>query len=311
MKYLHLLLPVLLAILVWACSGTAERPGAGVTDPTAEPALRGQTAASPEPQPVRTPVFIVNSQPVHCHESPDAASPAVLRQPPDTVRQADLTVRRPHQVWHRTIDRNCWVRTDTGPVLTFEGREEAENAAAAFRSGPPVTLRGTGSTVTERFSLPSPLSVATFSYDGRGQFVADVLTQSAEYDLVDVEGPFQGQRPLSGGGPIALKVRAAGAWTVRIQPIAYGEPAEFSGTGDTMSDFFDPPASGHWRFVYQGRRHVSVILSCGFATAEILHRGEGPANVSLDVRFGDGPCFWHVRVNGAAADGRWSLTPER
>lgn len=90
-------------------------------------------AASFAPQPVAAPTFVVNSTPVGCHQTPDAAATIVVQQPIGAVQAMDGYMKLADGTWHREVDRQCWVRTQPGPVREFRTLQEAENYAASSR----------------------------------------------------------------------------------------------------------------------------------------------------------------------------------
>ena len=298
---------VLAALVVCACREGETESGEIVGGTAPLPSSHARDLP-PTPEPVTGMLFAVNSRPLGCHESPDASAPVAARQETGTVLALDQVLRRPHRVWHRVAERNCWVRTDTGPVLTFEDRAEADRAATAFRTRPEVTFQGAGPTVTERFRLPAYFSVLTVRYDGAGRLGVRVLLPDSEQQLVTATGPYVGQFPLWGTAPLAVNVQASGPWSVRIQSIEHTDALEFSGTSDTVTDFFDPPASGRWRFVVEGRRPYGLFLHCSGPVTRIVQQGSGPSDLRLDVGFPPGPCFWQVSV-GSGPESSWRLTP--
>src|SRR5215212_8935418 len=84
------------------------------------------TIAQPAGEPVTGPTFVVNTFPIGCHVAPDAEAAILVRYRPGRVQAMDLMARTADGVWHREVDRQCWTRTDPGPVATFSTLEEAE-----------------------------------------------------------------------------------------------------------------------------------------------------------------------------------------
>jgi hypothetical protein len=96
-----------------------------------------ESAAQPAGQPVTGPTFVVNTMPVGCHATPDAAALILFRYRPGVVQAMDLVARLPDGVWHREVDRRCWTRTDPGPVAVFLTLAEAEAFAGPLRTAQP------------------------------------------------------------------------------------------------------------------------------------------------------------------------------
>ncbi len=89
----------------------------------------------PTPQPVAQPTFVVNTEPVGCHEAPSADAPIAVHRPRGTIQAMDLVIRQPDGIWHREVDRHCWTRTNPGPVRQFS---ELKNALLfSMRVQPP------------------------------------------------------------------------------------------------------------------------------------------------------------------------------
>jgi hypothetical protein len=212
----------------------------------------------------------------------------------------DQFIRQPDGTWHREVERQCWTRTEPGPVRVFTGLPEAEAYARQFR---PIMLQGRGQTATEPIRLPAAVSVATFTHDGRSNFIVHGFHGTEDDLLVNTIGPYRGARPLVSEDPVTLDIRADGAWTVRVEAIVVGGTAPFTGRGDAVSTLFDPPAQGSWEITHYGTRNFIVWLQC--AGGSVLVQNEiGPVNGSRVVQFRRGPCYWDVR-----ADGNWSLRP--
>jgi hypothetical protein len=104
------------------------------------------------PQPVEAPTFVVNAQPVGCHETASAAARIVAQHPAGTVQAMDLAFRAPDGTWHREVARGCWTRTEPGPVRLFGAVAEAEGFACTVR--PPRRLAN-GAVLRDTNRVPS------------------------------------------------------------------------------------------------------------------------------------------------------------
>ena len=78
---------------------------------------------------------------------------------------------------------------------------------------------------------------------------------------------------------------------------------EFAGTGDAVSDQFNPPGRQTWRLSNSGTRNYVVYAHCVSGDQLVLNRA-GPGQGSMVVQFGRGPCYWEV-----LSDGSWSIRP--
>lgn len=111
-------------------SATATASPTPVPTPTPRP--------TPTPQALGEPSYAVNTQQVGCHAEPSADAPVVVQLPPGTVQALDQVIRLPEGTWHREAERQCWIRTQPGPVELFADGARAQ--AAAGRFAPPGTV---------------------------------------------------------------------------------------------------------------------------------------------------------------------------
>ncbi|MHB1006739.1 MAG: hypothetical protein ACYC3S_14015 [Chloroflexota bacterium] len=166
-----------------------------------------------------------------------------------------------------------------------------------------VTLRGSGRQTTGQTELPSPLSVLRIAHTGSSNFVVRARVGNDNELLVNAIGSYSGSRPLLAREPVAFDVRADGAWSISIEPMANGGAPTFSGSGDAVSSLFAPPPSGIWDFQHDGATNFILWLKCGDGVS-LVQNMAGPARSNKVVAFGQGACYWEVE-----ADGNWSLTP--
>src|SRR4051794_3049170 len=138
---------------------------------------------------------------------------------------------------------------------------------------------------------------------GQRNFIVNGLHGGHRDTFVNVIGAYQGSRPLAGTDPGTVDIQADGAWGIQIAAIASGGTPSFSGKGESVSALFDPPASGPWQIMHDGRRNFIVELHCTGGDRS-LQNEIGPVNGSRVVVFLQDPCFWEV-----IADGAWSLQP--
>ena len=167
----------------------------------------------------------------------------------------------------------------------------------------PIVLDGFGQFATKPISLPSAVSVATFTHNGSRNFIVTAFQGSDQDLLVNAIGVYQGSRPILGLEPVVLDIDADGAWTVRIEPIGLATSPAFGGSGDAVSGLFDPPSTGPWTVEHNGQRNFVVWLHCA-SSSDLVQNEIGPVSGSTVISFGDGPCFWEIE-----ADGGWALNP--
>ena len=177
-------------------------------------------------------------------------------------------------------------------------------APAAMTSGQPITLSGTGPATTDPVMVPWDNARVIFSHNGDRNFVVTANQNGVEDPLVNYIGEFEGTRALLGTGEVYFVIDADGDWTVRVEPLGQADGAPFSGTGPAVSGLFEAPASGLWTISHDGSRNFVVNLHCA-SGSDLIQNEIGKVDVSTEVSFGTGPCFWEVE-----ADGDWSLAPE-
>ena len=125
---------------VVATTVSATSPATATPAPTISPTPTQPPTPTPAPtpQPVSGATFVVNSQPVGCHDAPDAGSNVVAHRAPGTVQAMDMVFRPGNgETWHREVSNQCWTRTSPGPVQLATSQERAEDLAADYRPPPP------------------------------------------------------------------------------------------------------------------------------------------------------------------------------
>jgi hypothetical protein len=177
-------------------------------------------------------------------------------------------------------------------------------------AGRGVQIDGHGSAQTEDITpqydsgLTIGIDVVTLSHDGHSSFIVTAVQDEAAQTetLTSAIGPYSGQRPLVVAGPVSFRVTADGNWTLKIQPIPSGATPAFSGTGDAVSGYFDPPPPGAWNVSHDGQSSFFLQAHC-LGGSIVVEDTSGAVQDTPQVSFPRGPCFWEVM-----ADGNWSLT---
>jgi len=178
-----------------------------------------------------------------------------------------------------------------------------------FLSGRGVLITGHGSAITEpiepQFSggITVGISVVSATHEGRSKFLVRATHTSQSEVLVNTQGKYQGERPLVVTYTVVFEVTADGAWSLRVEPARQGGQPAFSGTGDRVSPFFNPPQPQTWALKYDGQAPFSANAHCVGGSNEVLSR-PGAFDESVMVSLPRGPCLWEV-----VADGNWSLRP--
>ena len=168
----------------------------------------------------------------------------------------------------------------------------------------PQSLSGSGHSGTGSITPAGPVSILTITHNGAGDFVVKVFADGGELTLVNVAGPYFGSRPVATSNSFTLEIDTTGDWTVSITPLASGGVPSVSGTGDSVSPWFDPPEDGPWDINYTGPNNFSVFLHCQGSVPQLVQIAIGDFTGTVPITFPSGPCYWEVQASGA-----WSLTP--
>jgi hypothetical protein len=198
----------------------------------------------------------------------------------------------------------CSAPKPAGPTAVPEPPE------VQLLAGRGVAISGHGSAQTDPVTpqydggLNVGIDVVTLSHDGHSTFVVSVIDENQQTEpLTQAVGAYQGQRPLVVSGPVAFQVTADGNWHLTIQPIPQGATPNFKGSGDAVSGYFTPPASGPWQVSHDGQSKFYVYAHC-LGGSVLIAQADGATQNRASVEFPRGPCFWEVR-----GDGNWQLAP--
>jgi hypothetical protein len=74
-------------------------------------------------------MFVVNSQPVGCHQDPSGDALIVVQRDIGTIQTMNQLIKLPDGTWHHEVNQGCWTRTDPGPVRIFSAQADAEKYA--------------------------------------------------------------------------------------------------------------------------------------------------------------------------------------
>jgi hypothetical protein len=280
-------------------TNTVPYPFPAPTEPAIEP-----TPILPEPtqeQPTSPPV---PPDP----ENGEIVAPTLTRDTPVPEPTATNPPPPPPVIEPTAVAPQPVEPTPEPPTSTPELTEPPAPEATATPE--PVVLTGTGSQQFDAVSLPSPTSRARLEYSGEGIFrvIAVGVEDGEEILLVETEGPYSGEKLLSGATSYFLNVDAEGEWSMQIEAVGTSDQPleELAGTGDFVSEFFMPSRSGEvpYTFTHDGLDTFRVVLRCADGETTVLDT-EGLVNPDALVPFGDGPCLWIVE-----ADGNWQIIPQ-
>lgn len=174
---------------------------------------------------------------------------------------------------------------------------------------PPVELSGRGQQVTDKFTLPAPVTRVVATHQGRRNFIIYAYNAAGDKTLVaNAIGNYEGSRLLTGEGEFFLEVDADGPWSITVEPVPIDEAAAqgVTGHGDFVSGLFMPGDTGPvpYAFSHVGKRNFIVQLHCA-GGSDLAVNEIGSAEGSVIANFKKGPCLWEVE-----ADGDWSLKPK-
>jgi hypothetical protein len=173
-----------------------------------------------------------------------------------------------------------------------------------------IQVDGQGTTQTEDLvpqyagGLTIGIDVVTLTHDGRSSFIVTAVQGDQSELVTSAIGAYRGQRPLVVEGPVSFHVTADGAWSLKIQPLSNSGTPNFSGSGDAVSAYFNPPAPTTWSISHDGTTSFLVSAHC-LGGSVVVESATGAVQDTPRIEFARGPCFWEVR-----GDGAWSLQPQ-
>ena len=201
--------------------------------------------------------------------------------------------------------------TQAAETMQEAPAENPQSGAAAWAAGKfgefeTISKKGSGDTVIK---LPDGVSKAlvTTTYNGKGNFAVIGLDESNDSAdlLVNEIGKYKGTTPLglnSFRDVKSLQVKASGAWTVTIEPLANAKGFANKGSGD-MVMLYDGPSTS-LKATHQGKSNFAVmeendeLFNMGLLVNEI-------GNYSGTVPMSAGPSVITVKAGGA-----WTLATE-
>lgn len=167
-----------------------------------------------------------------------------------------------------------------------------------------VTVQGHGSATSEPLvpdytgGIPIGIDLLTLTHDGQSSFIVTAIEGDQSTNVAMAIGAYNGQRPLVVEGPVAFQVVADGAWTLKVEPLASGGQPAFQGTGDRVSQYFNPPSPTTWSVSHDGQTSFLVSAHC-LGGSIVVEDRTGAVQDRAQVEFPRGPCFWEVRADGA------------
>jgi hypothetical protein len=184
-------------------------------------------------------------------------------------------------------------------------------------SVPPITLRGTGQEVTEKFALTGGLAVVRSEcVSCTGDFIVEILDDRRQVKdlVVDRTGSYEGSKGVgASAGDHVLQVIADAAWTVEIaQPgdpsSAAALPQNWSGSGDRLEGPFDADQAVTVAATHTGDSDfvVSVIDAKGRPQDLVFNETRDFEGSAVARMRSEGPYYVNV-----SSEGNWSLTVTR
>ncbi len=186
----------------------------------------------------------------------------------------------------------------------------AAEPAIDYLPGRGVQITGYGDAITIPITpeytqgITVGILIVTAMHDGQSAFTVQAIADNRISVLVAATGQYCGARPLVVQDNVSFQVKADGNWTLRVEPLRNGGQPAFSGTGDNVGLFFDPPPPGQWLISGTGKM-LLIQLHCVSGDADVVDDNNGPYLRSATITFSRGPCFWEVQ-----SDGNWSLKPQ-
>lgn len=198
--------------------------------------------------------------------------------------------------------------TDTPPSGVRAPVETASTVSPPSGAFAPIELAGTGSGTTVPITSTTRVNRIVLTHDGSSRFVvlARYPNGSSEF-LLNAQGRYRGSRVML-SSRAHFEIEADGPWTLRIEAVGVDEAVgqRYEGTGDSISNWFTPPASGNVTYAYShtGQRNFYVQIHCVAGNRDHIFfiDAVGTVERSAVAEFDQGPCLWDVQ-----ADGAWEL----
>jgi hypothetical protein len=171
----------------------------------------------------------------------------------------------------------------------------------------PIVMSGSGQDVTEPIFIPFSPARVLLVHDGQRNFIVSSWTGDDKNLLTNAIGRYSGTRLILGERETFFEVDADGGWVIHVMPLGFDPAlaAGAEGSGDTVTDLFEPTPSGAvpYEFTHTGEHNFIVQILCAGGT-EYVQNEIGAVDGAAVVRFADGPCLWDVQ-----ADGDWTIKP--
>lgn len=148
-----------------------------------------------------------------------------------------------------------------------------------------------------------------FSADDDGYKGVRAYYGSGEYDyesLLSETEPYYGSTYLPGGYTYDFEIQCDADWYFEIIPIGQTASTSFSGSGDCVTDWFQP-TNQYYTITYSGDGYFGVRQRYGDGEYdyESLVSETDPYSGTVRLAHIDRPCFFEI----IGADGSWTITP--
>jgi outer membrane biosynthesis protein TonB len=291
-----------------------QRGGAvAVADPTNTtiPTVPPATAA-----PENTAIAIVPTTPPPPTQAPEPTAPPATDTPlptatPEPTAEPTALPATDTPLPTSTSEPTATPEPTAEPTPQPKPTPEPEQAAP-IQDSPPITLSGTGNTVTDPMAVPFLMSRVTYSQgtDGLIQAYAHQTTGEREQLIVNEIGSNTGAWLFeSPADEYFFEVDADGDWTITIEPLGFLDQNTdtLSGNGAWVTDVYQTAHQGRVPYVvtYEGDSLAQIYLHCDNGT-ELVFNEIGTMTSETVLEFRGNFCLWQIVADEGDA---WSISP--
>ena len=163
----------------------------------------------------------------------------------------------------------------------------------------PIRITGRGQTATDPVTIPFLVAVLDIRHTGDSNFIVTAYQGDERELLVNEIGNYSGKRWLL-AGEYVFDISADGAWEMSITALDLQESIAqegFSGVGDEVSGWFEPPGTKAWEISHRGEDNFIVVAVC-VGGNDLIVNEIGDFTGSSVIGFPEGPCFFDVTASG-------------
>lgn len=168
---------------------------------------------------------------------------------------------------------------------------------------------GTGDSIIQSITVSSP-SLFRFVTKDDNHHDVKAYYGDGEYDydlLVNSSDPYDGSTYLLPDRTYDITVHCTAPWTAEIYTIGYTAKTAFSGSGDHITEIFQPE-SKYYTITYTGDDHFAVKQRYGTGEYdyELLVNETDPYSGTVRLSHSDMLCFFEI----TGEEGSWTITPQ-